>query len=64
MPCGLYYRKYEREKALGPIFIRKTFDVYHVCVQENNSDLYKIVLDTIDQELANIAVEYLKQKEL
>lgn len=50
---GLYYSKYKHEEILGPVFIRKIFNNYHVCVQDSkNKKLYKIVADCQDVNLA------------
>lgn len=50
---GAFYQKYSHEEPLGPIFVRKYLDNYHVCVQDSkNKKLYKIVADCRDPVLA------------
>ena len=50
---GLFYQKHSHEESLGPVFIRKALDNYHVCVQDTkNKKLYKIVADCQDLILA------------
>lgn len=52
-PVGNYYSKYPHEEELGPIFIRSVAGVFHVCVQDKtNKELYQIVADVINMELA------------
>ncbi len=60
---GNFYLKFPSEKKLGPIFIRKSIDNYHVCVQdEHNKKLYKIVADVGSNfTLANTLLKYLKR---
>lgn len=50
---GSYYQKFPFEESLGPIFIRKHLDNYHVCVQdEKYPNLYRVVVDCRDPLLA------------
>ncbi len=60
---GSFYLKFPSEKKLGSIFIRKSIDNYHVCVQdEHNKKLYKIVADVGSNfTLANTLLKYLKR---
>lgn len=52
-PVGHFYQKYPHEEELGPIFIRNIAGTFHVCVQDiDNKELYKIVADVVNLELA------------
>ena len=59
---GSFYLKFPSEKKLGPIFIRKSIDNYHVCVQDDrNKKLYKIVADVGSNiTLAKALLKHLK----
>jgi hypothetical protein len=61
---GAYYSKYPHEEALGPIFIRKTLDIHHVCKQsDHDPNLYEIVADCgANRELAEVIVNHLMVK--
>lgn len=62
-PVGAFYSKYRHEEALGPVFVRKALDNYHVCVQDKtNPKLFEIVADVRNKGLADMLVQHLKAK--
>ena len=59
---GCFYFPNSSEKGL-PAFVRKHLDRYHICNKYSDSDLYEIVAEVKDEDLANKILQLILPKE-
>lgn len=62
-PVGLFYIKWPRESAPNGVLVREAVGNFHVCVQDkHSSELYQIVAEVLDRDLAEEIAAQLRLK--